>query len=70
MYCVIQRAFNGPGTRQYTMGELVDTAEWRLRDKLIEGRYMRPATDREIVTAEETDVPDVPVRKPAKGKKR
>ena len=70
MFCVVQKAFDGPGNRQYTVGELVDASEWRLRDKLVEGRYMRSATEREIASAEEIDVPDVPVRKSTKGKKR
>jgi hypothetical protein len=70
MFCVIQKAFGGPGERQYTVGELVNASEWRLRDQLVAGRYMRPATEREISSAEEVDVPDVPVRKTAKGKKR
>jgi len=70
MFCVVQKAFDGPGTRTYTVGELVDASEWRLRDQLLTGRYMRLATDREIASAEEVTVPDVPVRKSSKGKKR
>jgi hypothetical protein len=66
MLCVIQKQFDGPGNRHYTVGELVDASEWRLRDKLIEGRYMRPATDREVASAEEVDVPEKPVRKRSK----
>jgi hypothetical protein len=66
MLCVIQKVFDGPGDRHYTVGELVDAAEWRLRDKLIEGRYMRPATEREIKSAVEVDVPEPPVRKRSK----
>ena len=69
--CVIQRVFSGPGERMYSIGELVDAAEWRLRDQLISGRYMRPATAKEIASAEEVEVPDVPVpRSMRKGKKR
>jgi hypothetical protein len=64
MLCVIQKAFNGPGDRLYSVGELVDASDWRLRDKLIEGRYMRPATEREVASAEEVDVPEAPARKP------
>lgn len=70
MLCVIQRTFSGPGERVYSIGELVDATEWRLRDQLIAGRYMRPATSEEIASAEEVEVADEPARKPSKMKPR
>ncbi len=68
MQCVVIRAFSGPAEREYVPGELVDASAWRLQDKLISQRYMRPATESEIKSAVEVD--DAPMRpRLRKGKK-
>ena len=42
--CRVLRAFVGDG-RQLSPGEVVDVADWRHADNLVERRYLRPVAD-------------------------
>ena len=53
---VVQKSFEGAEGRVFQTGELVDAENWRNRESLIRGRYLRVATADEIASA--VDVPD------------
>lgn len=50
LFYTAQKAFEAQG-RRVVVGEVVDTAGWRLLPRLIEQRYLRLATEAEINAA-------------------
>jgi len=70
MQCVVLKSFPGPGGMPFLPGELVDASTFRLRDKLIEQRRMRPATPKEIAQAVEVDEAGHVSSAPLKARKR
>jgi hypothetical protein len=55
MHCVVLKSFPGPGGVPFLPGELVDASGFKLRDKLIDQKKLRPATPREIDGAVDID---------------
>ncbi len=45
---VVLRPFDGDG-RRHNPGEMVDVTDWPLADKLVDHRYIRPATPEEVL---------------------
>ena len=72
MHCVVQRPFNGNGVN-YQSNWLIDTGDWpiRRRDQLISQRFIRLASEEEIVSAsdaEESPPPRQSASRTRKGK--
>jgi hypothetical protein len=47
MHTVVLKQFEAEG-RKLEIGEVVDSSDWRNEQKLINTRYLRPATEEEV----------------------
>ena len=52
MMCLVLKGFRGNG-EELVPGQLIDTSDFRNREKLIVARFMRQATSAEIASAVE-----------------
>lgn len=75
MIAVVLRGFDGDGKRREA-GEVVDVATWPMADKLIDHRYIRPATPEEVLSFKgiegassgSSSTPPSPASAPKRGK--
>jgi len=66
---VVTKQFDGADGRQYTPGEIVDASEWKNTEKLIRGRWLRPASAEDMASAEEVPLVHT-FNKPRSAKKK
>ena len=60
-WCVAQKRFGGPQNATFMIGQLMELPDGTRLAQLIEQRFVRLATQKEIETAEEVDVEPTPL---------
>ena len=59
-WCVVQRRFGGPKGATFLIGQLIELPDGTRLNQLVEQRFVRLATQKEIDGAEEVDVDATP----------
>lgn len=69
MVSVVQKPFESPGGHELPTGTIVDTSTWRNEQRLHNCRFLRPATESEVIALREgrTLEPPTPAKATATG---